>query len=298
MYVVDATQLKPTPAAKPVHPNSRTAPQGKAGHFQDLGHSSTFIGWHELHHQSRLQIIRHILRRYRTLPAPHPQASRTTWPPFFGISWASLTVAKRAARRRARNESITVGVMAPWVSRGLLPQDDRTKRYQAQIMNWRSLKVCMCRGSVTTVLTCTYHIWRNHQTGTCSPHASEYTLLCVHTWPDVILKCKFRSFEEYKLYTCNLRRRTPELMEKTMVVKIWASWVCYSTSWGSIDLGRGKKKQQLLRASLLTTRVNLNPRMHPTAMYEASRVVVSSQSNIEELNSPPLETSWNPEGEW
>lgn len=72
----------PTAAAKHVHPNSRTAPQGKAGHFQDLGHSSTFIGWHELHHQSRLQIIRHILRRYRTLPAPHPQASRTTWPPF------------------------------------------------------------------------------------------------------------------------------------------------------------------------------------------------------------------------
>lgn len=87
---------------------------------------------------------------------PNPIPSSTTWPPSPCISWASLTVAKRAARRRARNESITVGVMAPWVSRGLLPQDNRTKRYQAVIES-----VYVGPGSFTTILTCIYHIWRN-----------------------------------------------------------------------------------------------------------------------------------------
>lgn len=88
-----------------------------------------------------------------------------------------------------------------------------------------------------------------------------------------------------------VQKNSPEVMKKKRLQRFEHS------IRGDLKIFGEKKHQQLLRASLLTTRVSLNPRMHPTAMYEASEVVVSSQSNIEELNSPPLETSWDSDGE-
>lgn len=99
------------------------APWSEAWRLHHLRQRCTFVGRHELQHQGRLQIVRHILCQGWSCNHLQPiLGSRSSHDPPELASCVALLAARRAARNRERRDSMTVGWMAPWVSRGFWPR--------------------------------------------------------------------------------------------------------------------------------------------------------------------------------